>query len=178
MRASVTLESLRRGDERDRTQKRYDARLIEAYMGTMRSRRMMSTNKIRIRIRQNGSYKNAAEKGNTYSAALVSVQVTAKISMVPELERGSDDPSGRTLVYHWRCLLMSQKEVTLATIVKKLVTIHPTSCATSHHTQSVVENTWRWRGGGRLIKTSRRTDLEIRRCRFGREVDPPWMPWA
>jgi hypothetical protein len=31
---------------------------------------------------------------------------------------------------------------------------------------------------GRLIKTSRPTDLEIRRCRFGREVVPPWMPWA
>ena len=34
------------GDERYLTQKRYDARLIEAYMGTMRSRRMMSTNKL------------------------------------------------------------------------------------------------------------------------------------
>jgi len=42
MRGSVALL----GDERDLTQKRYDARLIEAYIGTMRSRRMMSTNKL------------------------------------------------------------------------------------------------------------------------------------
>jgi hypothetical protein len=31
---------------RERTQKRYDARLIHEYMGTIRSRRMMSANKV------------------------------------------------------------------------------------------------------------------------------------
>lgn len=36
----------------------------------------------------------------------------------------------RTTVYHWRCLLMSQKDTAVATIVKKPVIIQPTSCAT------------------------------------------------
>lgn len=57
------------GDKRCHTQKRYEARLIEAYMGTMRSRRMMSTNQ-----NHNQAYKTGGnnQKYNTYSAALVS----------------------------------------------------------------------------------------------------------
>ena len=43
-------------ETRERTQKRYDARLIHEYMGTMRSRRMMSTNKI---------FKSAGETAHT-----------------------------------------------------------------------------------------------------------------
>jgi hypothetical protein len=43
--------------------------------------------------------------------------------------KGSRAESERTMVYHWRCLLMSQKEATVATIVKKAVMIQPTSCA-------------------------------------------------
>jgi hypothetical protein len=35
-------------------------------------------------------------------------------------------------VYHWRCLLISQKEVMIATRVKKPDMIHPTSCATDN----------------------------------------------
>jgi hypothetical protein len=48
-------------ETRERTQKRYDARLIHEYMGTMRSRRMMSANKI---------LKSAGETAHTtYNAA-------------------------------------------------------------------------------------------------------------
>jgi hypothetical protein len=48
---------------------------------------------------------------------------------------------------------MSQKEVTLATIVKKPVTIHPTSCATSPSTHNQRSKTRGYgEGEGRLIK--------------------------
>ena len=69
-------------------------------------------------------------KYNTYSAALVSAQAIAKDQNKSLGWRSKTRAEGgRTLVYHWRCLLMSQKEATVAMMVKKPVIIHPTSCA-------------------------------------------------
>lgn len=68
---------------------------------------------------------------------------------------------------------MSQKETTVATMVKKPDTIHPTSWATTSDTynQSKVKNRWG-------EKANNGTDLEIRHCRAGRKKVPSVVPLA
>lgn len=55
-------------------------------MGTMKSRRMMSTNKMIDQNGQNGSYKPWQQKRRTYSVALVSRKATAKIRTESKLK--------------------------------------------------------------------------------------------
>ena len=64
---------------------------------------------------------------------------------------------------------MSQKEATVATIVKKPVIIQPTSWATKFGSNQLCERT-------RVDMTT--TDLEIRPCRVEREKVPFQVPLA
>ena len=74
----------------------------------------------------------------TYSVALVSARTIKRSGRVlAGVESRPVEESERTLVYHWRCLLMSQKEATVAMIVKKPVITQPTSCATGIGVQSI-----------------------------------------
>ena len=67
---------------------------------------------------------------------------------------------------------MSQKEVTVDTIVKKPAIIQPTSC-TTYHTQSIEDD-------DKMMATRSKhlTDLVIRYGPAEKEVAPSGVPWT